>query len=217
VSSGATVSSETITSGLDQTVFAGGTTVSISLASAGEQDISGGTTSATSIASGATQYVYSGVASASVVSNGGYQDDFATTTNTTVSSGGIEIVESGGTANSTTVLSGGEIVVYYGATVNGLNLSSGGTELMLSSGGIFPTGAAVRRGATAKKNAAVLGASTASASAETTVANLIQAMASFNAGSANDGALFESVSGGGFHEETGRLAASHASLIQHHG
>src|SRR6185437_6270978 len=58
-------------------------------------------------------------------------------TSTTVSSGGIEIVESGGSASGATVLSGGEIVIYDGATVSGLTVSSGGNEVFVSSGGFF--------------------------------------------------------------------------------
>lgn len=164
-----------------------------------------------------TQYVYSGTASGTVISNGAYQDAFGTTSLTSVSSGGVEIVESGATANSTTVLSGGEIVVYSGATVNGLVLSSGAIELLVSSGSIFPA-AAVHRGATATKNSAEVTtpqSSTATPAAEATVAHLIHAMASFDAGREGQGALFESVSGGAFHVESGTLATDHQLSRQH--
>jgi len=199
VSAGSTVSSETITSGLNQTVLSEANTVSINVTFDGEQDISGGSTTGTSISSGGIQYVYSGTASGTVISNGGYQDVFDATNIATVSSGGIQIVESGATANSTTVLSGGEIVVYSGATVSNLVLSSGATELLLSSGGIFPAGAFVKD----------------AAPAEVTVAHLIQAMASFDVGSDGHGAVFESVSGGGFHEDSAALAADHHRLTHH--
>jgi hypothetical protein len=114
------------------------------------------------------------------------------------------------------VLSGGEIVVYSGATVNNLVLSSGGTELLLSSGGIFP--AAAIRGAATQKSVSPLtaqGSSTAPVAAEVTVAHLIQAMASFNAGTASEAALFESVSGGAFHVDSSTLAPDHHPLTHH--
>jgi hypothetical protein len=56
---------------------------------------------------------------------------------------------------------------------------------------------------------------TAPAAAEVTVAHLIQAMASFNAGRESQGALFESVSGGGFREESATLAADHHPSTHH--
>jgi autotransporter passenger strand-loop-strand repeat protein len=122
-------------------------------------------------------------------------------------------VESGATANSTTVLSGGEIVLYYGATVNNLALNSGATELILSSGGIFTPAAIVNGGASQKSNSSQ-GAPVA-ATVGTTAAQLIQAMASFNAGSESQGALFESVSGGAFHVDSATLATDHHPSMHH--
>jgi autotransporter passenger strand-loop-strand repeat protein len=212
ISAGATVSNETITSGLIQSVFLAGQTVSISVASAGEQDISGGTTTATSITSGGVQYVSSGTASGTIVSNGGYQDDFGTTSLTTVSSGGIEIVESGATANSTTVLSGGEIVEYYGATLNNPVLSSGAIVVVLSSGGIFPGAAVIKGGVSSPKAAPAAATEPAS---EVTVAHLIQAMASFNAGGESHGALFESVSGAAILDSSTALTVDRRPLLHH--
>jgi autotransporter passenger strand-loop-strand repeat protein len=52
VSFGNTVSEETITSGLTQTVLGGGTADSTTVAADGEQDVSGGTTNATVLQSG---------------------------------------------------------------------------------------------------------------------------------------------------------------------
>jgi hypothetical protein len=49
-----------------------------------------------------------------------------------------------------------------------------------------------------------------------TVSNLIQAMASFGAGSAvGQDALFESVSGGVLHDDILKFAANHHSLSHH--
>jgi autotransporter passenger strand-loop-strand repeat protein len=193
--------------------------VSMTVASAGEQDVSGGTTSATSVVSGGTQYVYSGTASGTVISNGGYQDAYGATSLTTVSSGGVEIVESGATANRTTVLSGGEIVEYYGATVTSLTSNTGAIVVVLSSGGIFPA-AAVFEGATASPKGtssltAPVSSSAAAPAAEVTLAHLIHAMASFDEGPDSQGALFESVSGGAFQVESGTLAPDHHPLTHH--
>jgi autotransporter passenger strand-loop-strand repeat protein len=130
---------------------------------------------------------------------------FGTTSNTTVSSGGIEVVESGGFASGTTVLSGGEIVVYSGATISGLTLS-GGTEVFISSGGSVSdeVAAPIRKSAadsvTVATDPYLLG---------TAVARLVEAMASFDTRAANQGSLFAPLSGNTLHEDTGTLLETH--------
>jgi autotransporter passenger strand-loop-strand repeat protein len=126
------------------------------------------------------------------------------------------------------VLSGGEIEIYAGATVSGLTVSSGGIEVFVSSGATTTatvtatTTAATDQTASVQTNAiqstivdtsatvtaGAVAAPPGSVVVESTVANLIQAMAGF-AGRAGDGALFESVSGGWLHEDAGTLAAPH--------
>jgi autotransporter passenger strand-loop-strand repeat protein len=241
VSSGSTISAETITSGLIQTVLSGGQTVSVAITAVGEQNVSGGTTTGTSVLSGGIQNIYSGTASGTVISSGGYQYDAGTAigatvlsggeqdvdgtaSNTTVSSGGIEIVESGGNASNTTVQSGGEIVVYAGATVSGLVLD-GGSEVFVSSGGHFPAAAVEESTLTAQASdrssdpgpalSASLSSAPLPAPVELTVANLIQAMARYDAGTVSKGALFESVSGGLLDEHSAALAANHHALSHH--
>jgi autotransporter passenger strand-loop-strand repeat protein len=210
VSSGVTISSETITSGIDQTVLSGGITQSVGIAANGEQDV------------------------------------YGTTSNTTVSSGGIEIVASGGTASGTTVLSGGEILVYSGANIVGLTVSSGGSEVIVSSGGGFfafrapetlqaslhagagssndptsPTILRVTADTPAVANSSVRpelhegSSATGMATVEATVGNLIQAMASFNAGTASQAVLFESVSGGLLTEDPGAVTAPYRPTLHH--
>jgi len=270
VSSGATISNETITSGFTQDVLSGGNTISVTVGANGEQDVYG-TASGTVILSDGSQYVYSGTASgtviaggyqgdygsavSTVVSSGGEQDVYGSASSTTVSSGGIEIVESGGYASGTTVLSGGEIVIYDGATVSGLTVSSGGSEVFVSSGGFFGPDA-VQHGAVAQPSAPssdpvsaapertasrattvgsdslrlsasdwqvllrALGpeessaprnqAAAASPAMEATVANLVQAMASFHAGAAmGEGTLLDHVGSGTLTEESPPLARVH--------
>jgi autotransporter passenger strand-loop-strand repeat protein len=82
------------------------------------------------------------------VSSGGYELVMSggTASGTTVSSGGREVVSSGGTASGTTVISGGYEVVMSGGTASGTTVSSGGTETV-SSGGIA-SGATVLSGST---------------------------------------------------------------------
>jgi autotransporter passenger strand-loop-strand repeat protein len=187
---------------------------------------------------------------------------YGTASSTTVSSGGIEIVESGGYATGTTVLSGGEIVVYDGATVSGLTVSSGGSEVFVSSGGYFSADSvqhavlvqpsapssvddrvavapertasrastagsdslrlsssdwqALLRSLAPEESSAQHGpasrnqAAAASPAMEATVANLVQAMASFHAGAAmGEGALLDHLSSGTLGEESPPLARVH--------
>ena len=137
-----------------------------------------------------------------------------TTSGTNASSGGIEVVESGGTAVSTTVLSGGEIVVYAGANVSGLSVRSGGTEIVLSSGGTFNEvlRAAIPVDGAASHTASDSASQAPSAAAvESTVANLIQAMARFEAGTGHQGALFDPANHGLFDERGSML------VVNHHG
>jgi fibronectin-binding autotransporter adhesin len=220
VSSGTTVSSETVTSGLFQTVLSGGSTISVAVDPYGEQDVYG-TTTGTVISSGGSQYIYSGTASGTVISAGGYQDVYGTTSNTTVSSGGIEVVESGGVAEGTTVLSGGELVVSSGATASGVIVLSGGeivssagaiVENLMVSGGGEETSVISGRSlvATASVEMTTSLAAHDRSSVEATVAKMIQSLATFNAGLAmNQGALFEPVSSGLLHEEVGTLVGAH--------
>jgi autotransporter passenger strand-loop-strand repeat protein len=146
-----------------------------------------------------------------VISGGGYQDVYGTTSGATVSSGGIEVVESGATASATTVQSGGEIIIYAGATVSGL-VVNGGT--VVSSGGASPAAATQQTAVTYATSASSSVTSSSSATRdlaptiESTVANLIQAMASFHAGT-SQGALFEPAIGGLWHEETATLVVGH--------
>ena len=225
------VSNETITQGLFQTVLSGGTTNSITIAPQGEQDVYG-TANATVISTGGLQYIYQGLASGTVISDGGYEGDYATdigtvvlsggqqdvfgtTSNAVVSDGGIEIVEAGATASGTTVLSGGEIVIYDGANVSGLTVSSGGIEVFVSSGGFFSPMAASRSFAlqtetlAPSSKVATTPTTAASTAVDSTLANLIQAMAGFATGSSTTrGALFENVSSGLLGDHTSALAGA---------
>lgn len=69
VSSGITVSGETVTSGLTQTVLSGGSTSSTTILSAADQTVSGGTAIGTLISSGGVQYVDAGTASGTALAD----------------------------------------------------------------------------------------------------------------------------------------------------
>ncbi len=202
VSSGATVSNQTITEGYFQSVLSGGITSGITVAAYAEQDVYG-TANGTVIQSGGAQYIYDGVANGTVILDGGYQVDYASdvgtiissggtqevwgaTSNAIVSAGGLEILQAGSIASGTTVLSGGTIVIYDGADVTGLTVSSGGIEIHVPAGEYYP-----------QNQLAPMNAAAGSPAIETALANMIQAMASFNAGAnAGQGAFFDTVSAG---------------------
>ena len=72
------------------------------------------------------QVVSSGATATSAVLSGGEQDVYGTAGSTVVSSGGIEIVYSGGTTSNTTVSNGGTLELFSGAIASGTIISSGG-------------------------------------------------------------------------------------------
>jgi autotransporter passenger strand-loop-strand repeat protein len=209
-----TVSNETITSGLDQTVVSGGRTISTTVDADAEQDLTGGKTTATTILSGGAQYVYSGIAVSSVISTGGYQDVYTSANFTSVLNGGVEIVESGAVSISATLSSGGVIVAYYGADLSGTQMD-GGTISQLSSGQTYPEAAALidggRKFSVHDSTPIERPAAHASVSPmfDTTVSNLIQAMAIFDGGRVQQGAFFDDVSARGLHLESAVLALEH--------
>jgi outer membrane autotransporter protein len=118
VSSGTTVTGETVDSG-SQMVYDGGRANSGTIISSGNQYIySSGIANITYIFSGGKQYI----------SNGG------SALSTTINSGGSQFVSSGGSALSTTINSGGEQHVSSGGSASGVILNSGGSSI-ISSGG----------------------------------------------------------------------------------
>jgi autotransporter passenger strand-loop-strand repeat protein len=74
------------------------------------------------------------VASGATVLSGGSQTDLGTTVATVVSSGGTEIVSSGGTASNTVISTGGSLVVGSGGVADPTVISSGGSETVSSGG-----------------------------------------------------------------------------------
>ncbi|MDH2344191.1 phage tail tip lysozyme [Bradyrhizobium sp. SSUT77] len=119
----------------------------------GEYVESGGTAINAIVSSGGTEAVYSGLASGTTVYAGGVEFELAggtvsatqlkggtnqvsgTANSTIVSSGGLEMVLSGGIANAATVLSGGIERILISGTAKNTTISSGGAEVV-SSGGV---------------------------------------------------------------------------------
>lgn len=119
-------------------------------------------------------------------------------------------------------------MIYAGATVSNLTVSSGGIEVFVSSG-VSTTAtvatAVATQTASVQTNAAqstavdtsattTVGAFAASpgpAMVESTVANLIQALAGITAREGG-GALFESASSGWLHEHAGTLVPPHQNV-----
>ena len=112
-----------------QYVSAGGRTSGIVLSSGGYQMVLNGATGVgTVMSAGGRQVVYAGgTASGGTVLSGGGQMVSGTATGTTVSSGGWQIVTSGGRTLNTSVLGGGKLVVSSGATAQNANVAQNGT------------------------------------------------------------------------------------------
>jgi autotransporter passenger strand-loop-strand repeat protein len=149
----------TVVMGGTEDVYAGATAISTTVNSVGTQNVSGTAVDAT-ISSGGTQLVISsgpdlGTAIGTTVDNGGieyvtgeaayhlgpfyYPGGGASASDTTVNSGGVEVVSPDAQVTSTTVNSGGIEVVYPDADVNVTRLNDGGSidavDLVYTSGG----------------------------------------------------------------------------------
>jgi autotransporter passenger strand-loop-strand repeat protein len=141
----------TVGSGSVEYVSSGGLSLATTVSGGGVQQVQGGIASGT-ILSGGIQRIAAGSAIGTTIGSGGEQDVYATAANTTVanggteiifagqgnsttvSSGGTELVSSGGTAISTVLSSGGVQAVNNGATVSGTTVSIGGLEVVVSGG-----------------------------------------------------------------------------------
>ncbi len=150
VYSGQTETSATVLAGGYALVSSGGTASSTMVNGGSQVVYAGGTASNTVVKSG-SHYVMSGASAGSTTVSGGTEGAFGTVSGTTIMSGGLEyiysggralgatlsggyvLVQSGGTAGGTTVKGGGQ-VVYAGGTASGTVLSSGGVEYALAGG-----------------------------------------------------------------------------------
>ncbi|MCX4159325.1 MULTISPECIES: AIDA repeat-containing protein [Paraburkholderia] len=135
VTSGMTVTGETVEAGT-QTIYDGGTTSSTTIDNAGIQDVSsGGTAISTTVNAGGTQNVFDGgVASDTVLTSAGVQNvEFGgSAVRTVVGDGGRLVVELGGATSSTTIEGGGGQALSGRADDTLIN--SSGVQSVLSGG-----------------------------------------------------------------------------------
>ncbi len=130
-----------ISSGGIETVSSGGADVSATVDDGGVQYVlSGGTASGSILNDPGIQIVSAGGTAVGVTISGGEQDVYGTATATTIDSGGLQIIESGGIGSATTVNGGGTLTVEAdgidsGATVFG-GVESGTNYAVVSPGGI---------------------------------------------------------------------------------
>ncbi len=137
ISSGAVASDTTVSSGGAIILFQGAATVRAVLSTAGTELVSaGGVASGTMVEMGGTEIVANGLY---VTISGTVSHADGTTVATVLSSGGTEIVSTGGSALDTVVSSGGVLIVLPGGTAAATALS-GGT--IISSGVVLYTPAA---------------------------------------------------------------------------
>jgi autotransporter passenger strand-loop-strand repeat protein len=133
-----------------QTLFPGGTALSTTI-TGGEQDVLGGTVSGTVINSGGGQYLfattvvggisqgyYVGSAFDTTIGSGGNQvvEEFAIASDTIVSGGGVQTIGDGGSAFATTIGSGGRQYVLN--ALDGMAVVLGGftSDTLINSGGV---------------------------------------------------------------------------------
>jgi autotransporter passenger strand-loop-strand repeat protein len=133
IAAGESFSNLTVSSGGLLLVDSGGVASGTKILSDGSESIAArGLDRGATVSGGGDQAVFGSAANA--VLRGGHQDDHGRTTSTTVSSGGREIVYSGGTASATVISSGGSAVVSSGGTASGAAVLSGGVESVTTSG-----------------------------------------------------------------------------------
>ncbi|QOZ34391.1 AIDA repeat-containing protein [Bradyrhizobium sp. CCBAU 53421] len=126
VETGTAVSTTVTGSGSIQYVGSGqycgsATAISTTLIAGGEQIVWGGG-------------VYSPIASNTVISSGGTEivSSGGIARTTVISAGGTEVVMAGGTASATVISSGGTEVVSSGGTASGITVDSGGTLILIA-------------------------------------------------------------------------------------
>lgn len=132
IHSGGTAISTTITNSGRQVIYSGGTATSTTINSGG-QFVSGGMTISTSLGSGSYQFIGSSATASSTVISGAIQAvSNGLATSTSILNGGVQEIYGLGSATSTTIHSGGMQSIYDGMAI--LTTIEGGTQT-LSSGG----------------------------------------------------------------------------------
>ncbi|MGC2412078.1 MAG: hypothetical protein WA459_05200, partial [Stellaceae bacterium] len=122
VSSGQTSGGITLQIGFTETVLSGGTASGTTVLAGGTETVFGNDIG-TQLRGGAQTVSSGGTASATGVAKGGVERVYGRASGGTVSSGGRQIVESGGVASGATVKAGADQYVYSGGTARGTVLS----------------------------------------------------------------------------------------------
>ncbi len=130
VSSGGATNFTAVSSGGYEVVSKGGVASFTKISFGGTEDVSSGGTTSFATVSGGTEYVYSGGTASLTVDEGNVFLDGGTAIGTTVSFGGVQIVNDGGTAISTTVSGLSEEQVYSDGTASFTVVSAGGAEFV---------------------------------------------------------------------------------------
>jgi autotransporter passenger strand-loop-strand repeat protein len=130
VSSSGTASFTTVSSGGYEIVSKGGVASFTTISFGGTEDVSSGGTTSFATVSGGTEYVYSGGTASFTVDEGNVFLDGGTAIDTTVSFGGVQIVNGGGRAISTTVSGASDEYVYSNGTASFTIVSANGAEIL---------------------------------------------------------------------------------------
>ncbi len=97
---------------------------------------SGGIANLTTINCGKQWIGSGGLANSTAINSNSYQDLFGVANYTAINSGGIQIVESGGTATSSTINSGGSQIVSSGGNIVGTLIIAGGHAAMANASAV---------------------------------------------------------------------------------
>ncbi len=131
------------------TITSGQTSNGLTLNSGDMLTVSSGGTASSTLVSGGTEYLQGGSANATVVRSGlEFVQGGAIATNTLVSGGGIQIVQTNALDRGTTLSANGQEMV-EGGTVSGATVASGGTLLFLLGSGGLVSGTIISAGGVA--------------------------------------------------------------------
>ncbi|WP_312423463.1 autotransporter outer membrane beta-barrel domain-containing protein [Anaerospora hongkongensis] len=135
VTSGMTVTGETLTNTDYQEIRSGGTAISTTITNSGRQAIYSGGTATSTMINSAGQFLSGGTAISTSLESGSYQfvGSSSTASSTVIHSGAIQAV-SNGLATSTSILNGGVQEIYSFGSATSTTIGNGGTQIVDSEG-----------------------------------------------------------------------------------
>ena len=132
---GGTASGTLVYQGASQVVHSGGTAVGSSVGAFGSQDVQAGAiATGTLLLGGGVMNVRSGASTGGSDNAGGIINVFGTDNTTTLTTGGVENVMSGGSAAGTIITSGGQQVISAGGVATGVAVETLGIQTVTSGG-----------------------------------------------------------------------------------